>query len=439
MIAELNKLKRNAILAVRGLLLQKMRAFLSVLGIIIGTAAVIALMAFGNGSMKEALDAIKSQGATNIVARSVKPPEESGTGRRSFVANYGLTDSDLQQFKTIGDISRFVPMRVFSIEVREDEKFMSQCRLVATTAGYAQVHRFKMASGRFLIEEDSTTVRNVCVLGNKVANELYPFSDPLGKTVRFKGYDYRVIGVMAPRTPTGGTGGSQAAEEYDSDVYIPLETCNKWIGQVIITRSSGSRGGEKIEYNQITMTVDSNVDTPEGRAKVKSTGELIRDILTKNHRTTDWAVTVPLDQLEQAEATQENFTRLLVLIASISLLVGGIGIMNIMLATVTERTREIGIRRALGAKRRDIVLQFLVEAVVQTALGGLCGVLLGLGIVYGLPWIVSNTHDIKLPAQLSTGPIYLSLGVSIAVGVLFGLYPAVRAARLDPIEALRHE
>jgi putative ABC transport system permease protein len=157
------------------------------------------------------------------------------------------------------------------------------------------------------------------------------------------------------------------------------------------------------------------------------------------HPKRDWAVTIPLDRLEAAEKAKTNFTRLLVLIASISLIVGGIGIMNIMLATVTERTREIGIRRALGAKRRDITLQFLVEAVVQTTIGGIIGVGVGLGTTYLIPLLAERIFDVHLPTRLHVPAIFLSLGVSIGVGVLFGWYPAQRAAKLDPIEALRHD
>jgi putative ABC transport system permease protein len=173
--------------------------------------------------------------------------------------------------------------------------------------------------------------------------------------------------------------------------------------------------------------------------QVRPAGDVVRDLLERFHQKGDWAVTVPLDRLEQAERERDRFTRLLAVIASISLLVGGIGIMNIMLATVTERTREIGIRRALGAKRRDITLQFLIEAVVQTSVGGLIGVALGLAAVWIIPplcqWL-ANSHQ---PAQVNVDSIFYSLEVAIVIGIGFGLYPAWRAARLDPIEALRHE
>jgi putative ABC transport system permease protein len=183
--------------------------------------------------------------------------------------------------------------------------------------------------------------------------------------------------------------------------------------------------------HQVTLTV-SDTD------KVRPTGDLIREMLGQYHLKRDWAVTVPLDRLEEAERAKTRFTRLLVLIASISLVVGGIGIMNIMLATVTERTREIGIRRALGAKRRDITLQFLVEAVVQTTIGGVLGVGIGVASVYLIPQAAAFFGE-YLPARVHVPSIFLSFGVSIGVGVLFGWYPAQRAALLDPIEALRHE
>jgi putative ABC transport system permease protein len=438
--AEFTKFKRNTILAVRGLWLQKLRAFLSVLGIIIGVASVISLMAFGEGSMQEALDAIKRQGATNIIARSQKPPDDSATASRSFVATYGLTFRDFEKFQTISVIGRHVPMRVFPREIRRLDRNHNG-RVVATTPDYQDVNRLEMQpGGRFLVEEDNRLMRNVAVLGATTADKLFPFDNPLDQSIVLGGHDFQVIGVIKDRMPTGGSGGSQAAEDYNSDCYIPLSTSRRRFGDTIFIRSTGSRGAEKVELSQVTMTVEADVDSEDGRKKVKATGEIIKDILEQSHLRKDWALTIPLDRLEQAEETQANFTRLLVLIASISLLVGGIGIMNIMLATVTERTREIGIRRALGAKRKDIILQFLVEAVVQTTIGGILGVLMGVSVVYGLPWAIKVLgFSIALPAKLVQGPIILSISVSVFVGVVFGLYPAARAARLDPIEALRHE
>jgi putative ABC transport system permease protein len=425
-----DKGRRILVLALRSLWLHKLRAFLSVLGIIIGTAAVISLMAFGEGSMQDALEDIKRQGATNIIVRSVKPPEEALTMRRSKILDYGLKYEDFDRFGTISAVIRRVPMRVFPQPIRRLERGCS-CRLVGTTREYTEVNQLTMASGRFLVDEDNHRMKNVAVLAARVAAELFPYDNPVGDTVYVGAHLYHVVGVVNERMPTGGSGGSQAAEDFNEDVYIPLETCRARFGERVYIRQSGSRIGEAVELHQVTLTV-SDID------KVRAVGDIVRQMLS-DHQKPDWAVTVPLDRLEEAERAKARFTRLLVLIASISLMVGGIGIMNIMLATVTERTREIGIRRALGAKRRDITLQFLVEAVVQTSVGGLVGVLVGIGSVFAIPLAWKWLTGSPLPAKIHVESIFLSLTVSISVGVLFGWYPARRASLLDPIEALRHE
>jgi putative ABC transport system permease protein len=434
------KLQRSIDLAVKSLWLHKLRSFLSVLGIIIGTSAVISLMAFGEGSMQDALDDIKRQGATNIIVRSVKPPDDALAATTTWVTTYGLVRRDLERFGTFGDaVTRIVPLRVFPSTARYRERVVN-ARVIGTTPGYADVNKFELAGGRFLDESDGNGMMNHCVLGSEAADKLFPFEDPLGKVLQIRNFDFVVVGVIKERMPTGGTGGSQAAEEFNKDIYIPLSTSTGRFGKVISTRSSGSRVNEQVEYNQITLTVNAEVDTPAGRARVQAIGEAIKNILEEEHGAKkDWAVTVPLDRLEEAERAQNRFTNLLVLIASISLFVGGIGIMNIMLATVTERTREIGIRRALGAKQRDITMQFLVEAVVQTTVGGLCGVVLGLGMVYVVPVVWEWIAGSALPAKIHVPAIFLAVFVSVGVGVLFGWYPARRAARLDPIEALRHD
>ncbi len=427
-----DKGRRGFSLAVRSLWLHKLRSMLSVLGIIIGTFAVITLISFGEGTMKDALDDIARQGATNIMVRSLKPPDDSSTTRRARIANYGLTYTDFDRFTTIPNIVRMVPMRIFPQEIRYHER-MRTGRVVATTAEYPEVNSdVRMSVGRFLNEDDDREMRNVAVLGSDVCDKLFPFEDPLKQTVDLGKFSYEVIGVVANRMPLSAVGGSsQSAEDLNNDVYIPLSTCRVRYGEKIILRQSGSMSGEQVELSQVTLTV-TDMDS------VRKTGNVVKDLLEHAHYKEDYSITVPLDRLEAAEREKDRLTLFLSIVAGISLLVGGIGIMNIMLATVTERTREIGIRRALGAKRKDIILQFLIEAVVQTSVGGLIGVVLGVMVVLAGPWVATHVFNAHQPSVLNVAWIFYSLAVDLAVGVIFGLYPAWRASRLDPIEALRH-
>ena len=424
-----DKGRRTLILALRSLWLHKVRTMLSVLGIIIGTAAVIALMSFGEGTMQDALEDIKRQGATNIMVRSKKPPDDLSTQTRSFVAKYGITQEDYDRFATIPTVIRMVPMRIFHKPVYHD-RYMWNSRIVATTPEYREVNKFNLVAGRYLSANDDLEKQNVCVLGSNTAAKIFPFGNAIDSTILIDKFNYLVVGVVDERMATSGSGGSQAAEDFNDDVYIPIGTAEGRFGQTVFERAAGSRSGEQVEYSQVTLTV---TDTEE----VRPTGEAIKTIL-EYHPRKDTELTVPLDRLEQAEREKVRLTMLLAVIGGISLVVGGIGIMNIMLATVTERTREIGIRRALGAKRRDITMQFLIEAVVQTTLGGLIGVALGLTIIFAGPplWKLFGAN---LPAKLHQMSICLSVAVAVAVGVVFGWYPAWRASMLDPIEALRHE
>jgi putative ABC transport system permease protein len=423
--------RRSFTLALRSLWLHKLRSFLSVLGIIIGTAAVVALMSFGEGSMQAALDDIRRLGATNIIINSVKPPDDSSTTQGQRVAIYGLTYDDYDRFNTISTITRRVPMRIFPQEIR-NLQYKLTGRVVATTPEYVEVNTLELAEGRFLTPDDDVHMLNVAVLASGTAEYLFPFGDPLGQTIRLGKYFYRVVGVLKDRIPTGGTT-TQAPEDFNKDVYIPLATCKVRFGERIVNRRPGSMSAEQVQLSQVTISV-ADMD------EVRPAGEVVTDLLERYHGARkDWRVEVPLERLKLAEAEKSRFTNLMAMIASISLFVGGIGIMNIMLATVTERTREIGIRRALGAKQRDITQQFLIEAVVQTSVGGIAGVVLGLSIVLGVPAIWGYFAGSPLPARVHVPAIFLSLGVSVIVGVVFGLYPAIRAARLDPIEALRHE
>ncbi len=427
------------------LMLHKLRSALAVLGILIGVTAVIWLVALGEGVSYQAQQQIKDLGATNIIVRSVKPPQESTRAGGSFFIEYGLLRDDFDRIlDNVPTVRQAVPMREISREVRNADRALD-AKVVGCTPEYLALNHLRVARGRFLAENDVAKIDNVAVLGHKTAAILFPYEDPIGQTVQIGTDFYVVVGQTAERTASAAIGGSLSAREYDTDVYIPLSTLRWRIGDMVATSRSGSREGEIVQLSQITVTV-------EDLDQVDPTAEVIRELMQKFHKVADYAVVVPKELLRQAEMMRMLFNVLLVLIAGISLLVGGIGIMNIMLATVTERTREIGIRRALGATRLDIIQQFLTETVVLTGIGGLLGVLFGFlchPAVASARWAMqrllpelmatlpANIRDIE--PRITLWSILVAFAISMAVGVVFGLYPARRAAYMDPIEALRHE
>lgn len=433
-------------LGLKSLFLHKLRSSLTILGILIGVTAVIWLVAMGEGVSQQAQEQIKSLGATSIIVRSVKPtaisaPRSSG----SIFITYGLLRSDFEKIRTgIPAIVQAVPMREIMRGVRHDNRLMD-ARMVGCTPEYPQLNQLEMSQGRFLTDHDLAKAENVCVLASGTAEVLFPFQNAIGRSVQIDNDFYVVVGVTKDRMPSAAIGGSLESQDYNRDVYVPLATFRARIGDQILTTRSGSREGEVVELSQITVKVRSIEE-------VDSTADMIREILDRAHPAKDYAITVPKELLRQAEIMRMLFTMLLILISGISLVVGGIGIMNIMLATVTERTREIGIRRALGARRVHILWQFLTETLVLTLTGGVLGVLLGLlcgPVVTLIQYLAENLYpamyqtlpdSIKnLEPQVAGWSIGVSLLIAVLVGLFFGIYPARRAAYMDPIEALRHE
>jgi putative ABC transport system permease protein len=357
---------------------------------------------------------------------------------------YGLLRDDFRRIMGISTIRSATPMR----EVRREVRYLDHAtdvRLVGCTEEYLGLANLRLARGRFLSDYDEEHSDNVCVIADQTAQKLFPYEDPLGKAVQIDDTAYVVVGQTEDRVPSGNIGGSFASLNYNLDIYIPLSTLRWRIGDRVISSRSGSMEGEEVQLSQITATVDDLDD-------VDQTAGVIRTQLEKFHKVADYEIIVPKELLRQAEVLRLMFKVLLALIAGIALVVGGIGIMNIMLATVTERTREIGIRRALGAKQGDIIQQFLTETVVLSATGGMLGVVLGFlcgPCVIVVRWLAKHLQpDLynSLPPNIQQlQPIldYYSVAIafliSVAVGVGFGLYPAFRAARMDPIEALRHE
>jgi putative ABC transport system permease protein len=417
-------------LGVKSLMLHKLRSALTMLGIIFGVCSVIAMLAIGEGASYEAQEAIKKLGSLNIIIRSLKPPEDtraSGTGR-SFLLDYGLTYKDGARLQsTIPGVERVLPMRIIRENVRFNQNEVP-CQVIGTLPSYTAVAGAEVVRGRFLTHLDELHQNNICAITVGLARRLFPYQDPLQHSVKVDAFYYRVVGVIQEQSTkeARAQAGAAEGEPLDNNVYIPLSTSRSRFGEILMRRSAGSFEIEKVELHQITVQM-KNIEA------VETADAQVRTALDRFHQKHDYEVIVPLQLLRQAEQTKRIFNIVLGSIAAISLLVGGIGIMNIMLATVTERTREIGIRRALGARKRDIITQFLVETVVLSVGGGLIGV--GVGIV--TPFVVSYLADME--TIITPWSIILAFGISGAVGIVFGLYPASQAAKLDPIEALRHE
>ncbi len=351
----------------------------------------------------------------------------SDKGNQSFVLQYGLTYLDIQRIRsTIPGVTVVVPGRIMREYVWNISRRID-CEIVGTVPWYPQMRNHHIARGRFFSDNEMDDKANVCVIGGEMVKVLFPLDSPLGKQVRVGGDYYEVIGVMEPTGKGVQTDDTQDDTRAAADrMFIPLETAKTRYGEILRKVRSGSFEQERVQLHEVTV----KVATPE---QVPAVADAIKQVMERNHKKKDYRIIVPLELLKRAERTKQIFNIVLGSIAAISLLVGGIGIMNIMLASVTERTREIGIRRALGAKRRDIITQFLVETVLLSGAGGVMGVLLGITI----PWFVSHFAGMKTIVTFWS-PI-VAFSISALVGVVFGIYPALRAAQMDPVEALRHE
>ncbi len=418
------KIARNIRSGLENLLLHKLRSFLTMLGVVFGVGSVVAMLSVGEGASKEAVAQIRKLGSNNIIVSSIKSAEEEQMSTtHSHMSIYGLTYED---HRRISDSFAFVrqtaPAKLMRKESRLRERSM-ELRVVGATPAWFKLVPRDLVAGRVLLQSDQDTRSPVAVLTEYGARKLLATEGSVGQTLRIGGDEFEIVGII--HSESGQAGNIQIPDQ-EIDVYIPLEVARRYFGDIFAKRTAGSEEREKVELHQIIVEVDDP-------RHAEAIGAGIERMLERFHKKKDYVVSVPLALLKQAEATKRTFNIVLGSIAGISLLVGGIGIMNIMLASVTERTREIGIRRAIGAKRKQIIYQFLIETVVLSMAGGLVG--LGIGVL--IPFMI--THFSHMPTVVTLRGILWPLAISMAIGILFGLYPAMHAARVDPIVALRHE
>jgi len=402
--------------ALRGLTANKLRSGLTMLGIIIGVAAVIALVSVGQGAQAAVTQQFESLGS-NLLTISPGVAFVRRGMSVGYVSAQSLTNEDVAAIAHLATLVEVVAPEYSTQGQVVYGNQNTQTSVLGVTPEYLAVRNWQVAQGRFIDQQDLQSLAKVCALGAAVAEDLFGrnYLDPVGRTIKINRQNYQVVGVMASKGQTGFM-------NQDDQVFIPLSTAQVKFG-----------GAGNTSLGAINVQVSSAEMMDFAQAELTA-------ILRARHglapgQSDDFTVGSQVEIVAMVEEMTGIFTILLGSIAAISLVVGGIGIMNIMLVSVTERTREIGIRKAVGAKRRDVLLQFLVEAVVLSGLGGVMGVLVG----WGGAQLLSRLAGELLSTLVTSGSVVMALGVSVAIGLFFGIYPARRAARLNPIDALRYE
>jgi putative ABC transport system permease protein len=421
------------------LLAHKLRSLLTMLGVIFGIASVIAMVSIGAGARQEALEQIKLMGINVIqVNRSSLSGDLALDAQRD--SPQGVTYGDAQAIRNLyGEARRVVPVcRVFG-ETRKGSSDLP-AKVFGTTPDYRSVTRLKLSAGRFLDAKDLERRARVCVIGSDVKRAAFLSEDPLGQRLKVGEQEFQVIGVMEQRAVQAGRS-VFALPDMNQDVYLPItvamESFQIYVEQAIPVDYSGfiklfAKLFEKPPLDQRPVTQIIVQMKDEGHTW--EAARVVERILRRRHKgIPDFEIMIPAELLRQSQQTQRIFNIVMGAIASISLLVGGIGIMNIMLATVTQRAREIGVRRCVGASKSDIARQFLLEALVITSIGGVIGIFVGIEMAK----LISQYA--RWPTIVSSQAVLLSLVVAVVTGIVFGLYPAVRAAAVQPMEALRAE
>jgi putative ABC transport system permease protein len=406
-------------LGVQNLLLHKLRALLTMLGMIFGVAAVVSMLSIGAGAQQQVMAFIEQLGVRNLIIESKESVDwESMRERRKTSPGLTFADHRVVRANVAGIVEssprkRFTPSKLFPKPQRDMPV------VYGITPAYQRIAALRVISGRFFDQEENDRAAAVALLGEGARENLFPQEDPVGKFIKVNDQWMEVIGVVGPLVSVQQDIAGVPSQDRNNLIYTPLNAA--------IFRLEDNRSELKDEIDGIYLQLEASADSV-------STADIVRGILNASHRnTSDFSVVAPAELLAEQRRTQRIFDMVMVSIASISLLVGGIGIMNIMLASILERTREIGVRRAVGARQKDIVRQFLVEAVLISFIGGLVGIAFGFGISQ-LIASVAGWQTIVTPIS-----IVLAFAVSVSVGLIFGIYPATKAARLDPVEAIRYE
>lgn len=416
------KLTRIISIAAASLLQQKLRSFLSVLGVVCGVMAVIAMISIGEGAKEETLRQIERLGTRNIYIKAVSQTQgQAISARENLSKGLALADLDRIEKGSGGIVAAACLKEITTALLGVDAKFSPQ--VVAASDNYAELLSMTISSGRFIAAFDRRHKNLVCVLGHDVARHLGKRGN-IGQYLRMDAHLVKVVGILSRIEPSTGKHAAVSVRNFNEMIFVPLETAGT------LDRVEGrSKPAPAVadDLSEIVVRVRSTRQVTTAAAMVR------RIMQVAHHHALDYQMVIPLELLHQSRRTQRTLNLVLGTIAAISLLVGGIGIMNIMLATVSERTREIGIRRAVGATRKDIMVQFLAEAVMLTGAGGLIGLLGGLTAVE----LFASLAGWKM--ALSFWGVVIPLQLSFVVGIFFGLYPAKQAARVDPMVALRHE
>jgi len=429
----------NFLLAVEGVNANKLRSFLTALGIIFGVGAVIAMLAIGTGAKQAILDQMKLIGTNNIVIEAVVP--ESGEEIRTENEEEeekkpyspGLSLADLASIqKTVPTVDRLSPEIILPVSVvRAGRQEKGRC--IGVENAFFELNGLEIGQGIAFQPVHMEKGEAVCIIGTEVKKRFFSEEDPVGKLIKCGKTWLRVIGVLKKRNASEESLARLGIRDYNSDVYIPVSTALlRFRNRALITPDDLGNNDENKAKNYHQL--DRLVVRVDDSKKLRASADVIARILQRRHlQVPDVEIEVPELLLEQEQQTQDTFNLVLAVIAGISLLVGGIGIMNIMLASVLERIKEIGVRRSLGATQLDIILQFLFEAVFISLIGGLIGVLLGVGAAKTI------ASYAEIPTIVSAWSILLSFGVAASIGLVFGLFPAQKAAKQDPIKALRSD